>query len=657
MSKAIEAQLEVKAKCDQAQEALRGLYEWEHEMKQKEYQSTHSNQEKLRPPVRSLVAEMTKYSEEQHSIEKQRSITNSEMLEYLEEAEKYNKIGNELCKRAKPGEYKENNDQTAIEMYTSSIELNDRNPTPYVKRALCYFNLGRYEECITDCESAIALDKTNVEAYYRRMQAYEYLGKNRLAVLDCQEILKISKDAKELSKVKNDMERIKKRIRHEADKFKQQGNDHLSKKNYEKAIECFSAAIELYGSDEVYHHNRGLCYFNLKHYDKSLEDFNKAIETNKEYFRPYYQRMRLREIRGEYLSAIDDCKRFLELVPDDRQRVTAGKDLERLQFRLECKTEPVSYNWNQLNKSSSIINFIQKPPHQRSKKPLKRIFISEENTPDSKSNPSNYIVASDYDTIPDAVIDKMFNNNTGERLEEPIEDTNLCSFFSSSSNKLKKYFSPPITPSSPPSDMLRGHLATSNVIPLGYSSSSASVTEAEKDSTGMKPETFEETLHPTKEEKDMINQENCQPETEINSYKVKTIIKYGEDNSIPVLPSSSVHFYNTWNNLKTTNEKYKYLKSLQDVPLDKLLGAELSPEMLTEVLYVLERFCTEENYSPLRILAKVTKHRGIDLLVMMLTDKDRCCLRQLVHLMDTLEEDSSALREVKKILNCWGFSV
>lgn len=77
-------------------------------------------------------------------------------------------------------------------------------------------------------------------------------------------------------------------------------------------------------------------------------------------------------------------------------------------------------------------------------------------TADSKQNASNYVIASNYEAIPDAVIDKIFNNNTGERLVEPKpEPSNLESLFPSSSNKLKQYFSPPVTPSSPPKEMFR----------------------------------------------------------------------------------------------------------------------------------------------------------------------------------------------------------
>ncbi|XP_058459077.1 RNA polymerase II-associated protein 3-like isoform X2 [Malaya genurostris] len=599
---------------------------------------------------------MTKFSEKMFNIEKDKNVSVSKFDECLKEAERYNDKGNEFCKRAKAGEYKDNNDLTAIDMYTTSIQLNSKNPTSYVNRALCYFNLERYEECIADCKRALTLDKTNIEALYRRMQAYEYLGQNRLAILDCQEILKVSKDSKELSKVNHDMERITKRIRHEADTFKQQGNDHLKNKNYEKAIEYFSEAINLFGSDEVYHYNRSMCYFHLKSYDKCLEDCNKAIETNENYFRPYYQRMRVREIRGEYLAAINDCKKFLDLVQDEKQRSTAYKDLQRL---LKIQSEPALCDWNVLRKDASLINFTQKPPHLRSKKPLKRISISEEHSiANSKSNPPNYIVASDYEPIPDAVIDKMFNNNTGERVEEPMEDTNLENLFpsSSKSNRLKRLFSPATTPTTPPKDLFPSFASVPNVVPIGgceHSQSSEAASKEPINSQTVKVVTdsnMEENMHHTKREKDIINQGNCQPEAEIRPDKVRTTIKYENDNPYPVMPHSSVHFYNIWINLRTENEKYKYLKRLENAPLHKLLGAELSPEMLTEILSVLERYSKEENYSPLRILTSILKHSGIGLLMTMITDKDRRCLIKLLQLMDTIEVDTDAVRDVKKCL-------
>lgn len=150
-------------------------------------------------------------------------------------------------------------------------------------------------------------------------------------------------------------------------------------------------------------------------------------------------------------------------------------------------------------------------------KPLKRIPISEvSSSTDSNVNPSNYVIASNYEKIPDSVIDKIFNNNTGERVVEPKVETKLENLFPSSSmSKLKQLFSPPTTPSSPPSEPI-GKLSTTGETPPVDNRSSKQASRPGELNINMKSTKLNETsiaaepqsAEKAKEEKDKINQGN-----------------------------------------------------------------------------------------------------------------------------------------------------
>lgn len=314
---------------------------------------------------------MNKFTEDQYTNEKQQLSTGSISLKDVEEADHYNKKGVDLCRRAKAGAdaslYNEKCDLNAIDMFTQAIELNIQNPAYYVNRALCYYNLERFEDCIADCNAAIELDSAFTEAYFRRMLAYECMGNSQSAYLECQNILQMSKDPKVLDRTKHDMERIGNRLKKEADKYKTLGNQHLAEKDYQQACECFSKAISAFAFDAIYYHNRSLAYYHLKEYDCCLLDCDKAIALDENYFRPYYRRACIRELRTDYKGAMSDLKKFLALVKDGKQRLTAEKDLERLQQILHKESLPESYNWNDLRNNTSVVNFVQKPPHLRSK--------------------------------------------------------------------------------------------------------------------------------------------------------------------------------------------------------------------------------------------------------------------------------------------------
>ncbi|RPB22888.1 hypothetical protein L211DRAFT_309410 [Terfezia boudieri ATCC MYA-4762] len=61
-----------------------------------------------------------------------------------------------------------------------------------------------------------------------------------------------------------------------ADQLKAEGNAAFAKKDFNKAIECFTKAIELDASNHVLYSNRSACYASQKNFDKALEDAEKT---------------------------------------------------------------------------------------------------------------------------------------------------------------------------------------------------------------------------------------------------------------------------------------------------------------------------------------------------------------------------------------------
>lgn len=47
MAKAVQTQLELKTKCEQVQQSIKGLYDWEQEIKQKEAQTRQQQQQEV----------------------------------------------------------------------------------------------------------------------------------------------------------------------------------------------------------------------------------------------------------------------------------------------------------------------------------------------------------------------------------------------------------------------------------------------------------------------------------------------------------------------------------------------------------------------------------------------------------------------------------
>ncbi|MDX2470354.1 MAG: tetratricopeptide repeat protein [SAR324 cluster bacterium] len=66
------------------------------------------------------------------------------------------------------------------------------------------------------------------------------------------------------------------------------GNDLQERSHFKEAITEYQLAINYDDEQEVFHYNKGLCYFNLVLYQQSIDSYNRAIEINPEFPEAYY---------------------------------------------------------------------------------------------------------------------------------------------------------------------------------------------------------------------------------------------------------------------------------------------------------------------------------------------------------------------------------
>uniref|UniRef100_K7G3P3 Translocase of outer mitochondrial membrane 34 n=1 Tax=Pelodiscus sinensis TaxID=13735 RepID=K7G3P3_PELSI len=101
----------------------------------------------------------------------------------IERAKTLKQEGNELVKTG--------NHKKAIEKYSESLKLCNRESAIYTNRALCYLSLKQYKEAIQDCTDALGLDAKNIKAFYRRAQAFKELKDYKSSMADITSLLKI----------------------------------------------------------------------------------------------------------------------------------------------------------------------------------------------------------------------------------------------------------------------------------------------------------------------------------------------------------------------------------------------------------------------------------------------------------------------------------
>jgi Lipoprotein NlpI, contains TPR repeats len=113
----------------------------------------------------------------------------------------------------------------------------------------------------------------------------------------------------------------------DADVYYRRGNTWRDKKDYDKAIIDYSKALELRPGYAHYYLFRGIAWQYQGNKNNALAEYNKVIELNSDYAIAYYFRGNLYKSSGLFDEAIKDYTKTIELQPDDKYAYTSRGDI------------------------------------------------------------------------------------------------------------------------------------------------------------------------------------------------------------------------------------------------------------------------------------------------------------------------------------------
>lgn len=94
------------------------------------------------------------------------------------------------------------------------------------------------------------------------------------------------------------------------------GDVYFDLKEYDRAVEDYSKFIELNPENDDAYNSRGYCYRKLGNHDKAIKDYTKAIELNPEFEIAYFNRGYIYDIMGQYQKAINDYTKAIDIDPE-----------------------------------------------------------------------------------------------------------------------------------------------------------------------------------------------------------------------------------------------------------------------------------------------------------------------------------------------------
>ncbi|XP_018401543.1 PREDICTED: RNA polymerase II-associated protein 3 isoform X2 [Cyphomyrmex costatus] len=209
--------------------------------------------------------------------------------------------------------------------------------------------------------------------------------------------------------------------------YKQQGNDFVKQKKWDKAVASYSEAIKLFPYDAIFYANRALCYLKQDRLYSAEADCTSAILLDKTYVKAYHRRVTARLELKQFDAALEDVKKITDLEPYTKEteillnqikkqfgnsfmskkniRTTDESDNKNISKKVidakedqnkknsvnvdnktvqpsptniqEPKKDQRIPDWLPEKNEVEVVEPIDKPPHLRSKEPLKRIPVQE----------------------------------------------------------------------------------------------------------------------------------------------------------------------------------------------------------------------------------------------------------------------------------------
>ncbi|RZC73354.1 hypothetical protein C5167_048834 [Papaver somniferum] len=225
--------------------------------------------------------------------------------------------------------YKKKDFETAVEHYTRAMELNDEDISFITNRAAVYLEMGKYEECIKDCDRAVERGrelrsdyKMIARALTRKGTAFVKMAKTSQdyapAIEAFQKALTEHRNPDTLKKL-NEAEKAKKDLEQQeyfdpklADEEREKGNDFFKQQKYPEAVSHYTEALRRNPKDPKVYSNRAACYTKLGALPEGLKDAEKCIELDPTFPKGYTRKGAIQFFMKEYDKALETYQEGLK---------------------------------------------------------------------------------------------------------------------------------------------------------------------------------------------------------------------------------------------------------------------------------------------------------------------------------------------------------
>ncbi|KAK1261522.1 Heat shock protein STI [Acorus gramineus] len=216
--------------------------------------------------------------------------------------------------------YKKKDFETAIGRFSRALELDDEDISFLTNRAAVYLEMGKYEDCINDCDKAVergrelrADYKMISRALTRKGTALVKLAKSSKdyepAIEAFQKALTEHRNPDTLKKL-NEAEKAKKDLEQQ-EYFDPKIADEEREKAFIRSGKIPNAGTKVYS-------NRAACYTKLGALPEGLKDAEKCIELDPSFSKGYTRKGAVQFFMKEYNKAVETYQEGLKHDPNNQ---------------------------------------------------------------------------------------------------------------------------------------------------------------------------------------------------------------------------------------------------------------------------------------------------------------------------------------------------
>nr|GMD94265.1 hsp70-Hsp90 organizing protein 3-like [Ipomoea batatas] len=245
-------------------------------------------------------------------------------------------------KEAGNAAYKKKDFETAIQHYSKALELDDADISFLTNRAAVYLEMGKYEECIKDCDKAVERGRELRSDFKMIARALTRKGTALVKMAKCskdfepaietfQKALTEHRNPDTLKKL-NEAEKAKKDLEQQesfdpqvADEEREKGNQFFKEQKYPEAVKHYSESIRRNPNDPRAYSNRAASYTKLGALPEGLKDAEKCIELDPTFAKGYTRKGAVQFFMKEYEKALETYQEGLKHDPQNPELLDGVK--------------------------------------------------------------------------------------------------------------------------------------------------------------------------------------------------------------------------------------------------------------------------------------------------------------------------------------------